>query len=200
VHSASNDSVTLILRGKLKLPEQLTVFGALVTDANGLPIDGADDGQPGSNDVAIVSRSGVSVGAAVAVRSRPPHPPSGHLLPGGRRGATAAAVDALLEKNDGDAFSVERTTRSARTFRDYPPTDERRATRDEALVRTVPIRVESRRELPVWPEWMPTADGFAVPLGPAPQPAGQWTFERSGLPGPGRRSEGSAERRKRDRP
>jgi RHS repeat-associated protein len=200
VYSAANDSVTLIPRGKLKLPEQLTVFGALVSDAAGLPIDGMDDGQPGSNYVAVISKSGVSVGAAVAAQTRPPHPPSGHLVPGGRRGAAAAAVDALLEQNNGDAFSVKDVARSERQFRDDPPADHRRATRDEALLRMLQIRVESERELPGWPEWMPAADRFAVPLGPAPQTAGNWNPESTGLPGPGSRSEGSAESRKRDRP
>jgi hypothetical protein len=43
----------------------VTVIAALVTDVNGVPIYGRDDGQPGSNYVAVISKSGVSVGATV---------------------------------------------------------------------------------------------------------------------------------------
>ena len=64
-YSASDDSVTLTPRGKLNLakPEQLTVVATLVNDALDRPIDGNDDGQPGGNYVAVISKSGVTVGA-----------------------------------------------------------------------------------------------------------------------------------------
>jgi RHS repeat-associated protein len=195
IYSASKDSVTLIPRGKLKPVEQLTVIGALVTDANGVPIDGKDDGQPGSNYVAVIGKSGVSVGAAADAIVASCQLPVAREVANSR--LHAAAVDALLEQNNGDAFSVKHVARSERQFRDYPPADRRRARPDEVLVQMLQMRVEAKEELPVWPEWMPAADRFAVPVGPAPQTAGNWNPEITGLPRPGRRSEGSAERRKR---
>jgi RHS repeat-associated protein len=72
VYNASNETVTLTLRGKPNLanPEQLTVDGALVTDGLGRLIDGSDDGKPGSNYVAHFSKRGVTFVAKALARAR----------------------------------------------------------------------------------------------------------------------------------
>jgi hypothetical protein len=82
VYSAGNDTVTLIPRGKLNLRkrEKLAVNASLVTDTLGRPIDG------GTNYVAVISKSRVTVGAVAAVRRQCE--------------LVAAAVDALLERED----------------------------------------------------------------------------------------------------
>jgi hypothetical protein len=113
-----------------------------------------------------------------------------------------SAVDRLLERED--AVAVRHAVRAGRPFRDdtVAATHQRRAGRDEPEPgpRMSQIRVERIPPLQPWSEWAPSADRFAVPLDPAPCPPGHFTFEGSGLSSPGRRSDGSAERRKRIRP
>jgi len=89
-YNGSNETVTLTPRGKPNLAnlEQLTVDGELVTDALGRPIDGSDDGQPGSDYVADFSKRGVTVVAKALARAR------------SQPALTALAVDALLERGE----------------------------------------------------------------------------------------------------
>ena len=68
VYSASATSWTVMLvpTNKLNLsqPEQLRITAADLTDAFGRPLDGDDNGQPGGDFVAILSKKGVTVASA----------------------------------------------------------------------------------------------------------------------------------------
>ena len=73
--SATAWSVTLIPASKLNLsqPEQLRITAADLTDAFGRPLDGADNGQPGSDFVATLSKNGVTIPSAVRARASDAH-------------------------------------------------------------------------------------------------------------------------------
>jgi hypothetical protein len=72
VYSASNNSVTLTSRAKLTAtkPEELSVNGALISDALGREIDGNDDGQPGGAYIVTVSGTRVTPGGLPLARTR----------------------------------------------------------------------------------------------------------------------------------
>ena len=77
-------TATLAPKSKLNLsqPEQLQVTAALLTDAFGRPLDGKDDGHPGSNFAATFSRKGIQL-------ARVDGEPADRTL-------SASAVDALF--------------------------------------------------------------------------------------------------------
>jgi hypothetical protein len=95
VYDSADDSVTLIPNKPFALtkPVQLVIDGqppSGLQDASGRFIDGAHNGTPDSNAVAILSRGGASVEAIA----------SGN--PGGQDAGIMAIVDALFEQ---DAFA-----------------------------------------------------------------------------------------------
>ena len=69
-------------------PEELIVIGSLVTDALGRPIDGVDDGQPGSSYIATIGGSQALAGGLPLART------------GMRRADVPAAIDVLLVRGD----------------------------------------------------------------------------------------------------
>ncbi len=71
VYSASTDQVTLTPRGKLDASkrEELIVNGTLIVDRLGREIDGADDGQAGSDYIATISGTRVTSGGLPSVRT-----------------------------------------------------------------------------------------------------------------------------------
>jgi hypothetical protein len=86
LYSAASNSVILMPRGRLAAskPEELIVNGTLLTDTLGRKIDGADDGQTGSDYIAIIV-GGRAVGGGMPLARIQPQP------------ATApAAIDTLL--------------------------------------------------------------------------------------------------------
>jgi hypothetical protein len=188
VYNAATNTVTPTPQKAFKLakPVQLLVYGVSpsgLQDGSGQFING------GSNAVALLGRGGVTI---TAVRETPTNPHRLLIQP--------AAVDARLERMD--RIAVKHPTRTERPFRDHTAaaTNQRRATRrEESVLRVAPIRVEWKPPLPPWTEWTPAGDRFAVPLDPAPRAPANFTFESSGLPSPGRRVDGSAERRKRSK-
>jgi hypothetical protein len=80
-YNASTDTVTLLARSKLNLaqPEELRSTAAQLPDVHGRPLDGNDDGRPGGDFVALLTKSGVKI-ESIATPST----------------LTAKAVDALL--------------------------------------------------------------------------------------------------------
>jgi hypothetical protein len=75
VYNAATDTVTLTPRTPFSLskPVQITVDGeppAGLQDSVGRLIDGANNGQPGSNAVAILHRNGVTLDAVALVSPR----------------------------------------------------------------------------------------------------------------------------------
>jgi hypothetical protein len=101
----SNDQVTLTPRGKLTAskPEELVVNGALLTDPVGRQIDGADDGQTGSNFIATINGTRVTTGGIPLVQAqRQPL-------------SVADAVDGLL--SGGELTDLTRAPRAARGTR-----------------------------------------------------------------------------------
>ncbi len=97
VYNASTNAVTLTPRGKFNpaKPEELIVDAALVTDMLGRPIDGNDDGQPGGDSIATISKSRVTAGGLPLARTQ------------ARLAAVPAAIDALLAR---DELAVVRRT------------------------------------------------------------------------------------------
>lgn len=92
VYNGSSDTVALTPKAPFTLtkPVQLLVYGtgpSGLQDAEGRLIDGDDNGSPGSNAVAIISKKSVTIEAVPLVRT------SGQT-------AASAAVDALLERDD----------------------------------------------------------------------------------------------------
>ena len=108
-----------------------------------------------------------------------------------------AVVDALLERDL--AITAKHAARAERHFDSGIAASQQEADQGEAVSQMAPIRVGWTPPLQPWTEWAPAVDPFAVPLGALPRSSGQFTFESSGLPDAGRRSDGSAERRKRNR-
>ncbi len=100
VYSPSNNQVTLTPRGTLNptKPEELIVNGSLVTDAMGRPIDGDDDGQPGSDYIATITGSRATAGGIPLARTRE--------LPA----TVPAAIDVLLAH--GDLTGLRRSPRA----------------------------------------------------------------------------------------
>ncbi|MGD0044074.1 MAG: hypothetical protein ABSE84_27325, partial [Isosphaeraceae bacterium] len=80
-YNASTDTVTLLARSKLNLakPEELRITASQLPDVYGRPLDGNDDGLPGGDFVALLTKSGVKI-ESIATPST----------------LTAKAVDALL--------------------------------------------------------------------------------------------------------
>ena len=66
----------------LSQSDRIQIIAADLTDAYGRPIDGNDDGQPGGNYAAIVTRNGVPPGALASPATM-----------------AARAVDAVIERN-----------------------------------------------------------------------------------------------------
>jgi hypothetical protein len=90
VYAAGSNRVTLTPRGTLSLakPQELIVRAALVTDVQGRPIDGNDDGQAGGDYIATLSGSRVTVGGLPLARKQT-HP-----------AVVPAAIDALLARGE----------------------------------------------------------------------------------------------------
>jgi hypothetical protein len=78
---AATDTVTLVAGSKLNLaqPEELRITASQLPDVYGHPLDGNNDGQPGGDFVALLTKSGVQI-ESIATPST----------------LTAKAVDALL--------------------------------------------------------------------------------------------------------
>jgi hypothetical protein len=79
-YNASTDTVTLLAKSKLNLakPEELQITASQLPDIYGRPLDG-DDGQPGGDFVALLTKSGVKIESFATPST-----------------LTAKAVDALL--------------------------------------------------------------------------------------------------------
>jgi hypothetical protein len=147
----------------------------------------------GRNAPPLLGRAGVairSVGAAV-------------LDPGRRSPGRAAQTpaDALLARagaRDGKE-AVKRGILSARRIRnDATAASETHVTkRQEGITQIAQIRPDWRPPLQPWSDWEPSTDRFHIALDRSLVSRARLTFETSGLPGPGRRSDGSAEKRKR---
>ena len=62
-YNSSTDTVTLLARSKLNLaqPEELRITASQLPDVYGRPLDGNDDGQPGGDFVALLTKSGVKI-------------------------------------------------------------------------------------------------------------------------------------------
>jgi len=86
----------------LSQSDRIQIIAADLTDAYGRPIDGNDDGVPGGNFVATLSRSGVTFGAVPLALARTTGKPT----------ATSAVVDALLARDE--LASVTRAHRPRR--------------------------------------------------------------------------------------
>jgi hypothetical protein len=68
-YNPSADTVTLTPRGQVpNQPLQLTINAAEVLDAEGRPIDGNRDGQPGGNLVAPLSKAGIRLASVIQAR------------------------------------------------------------------------------------------------------------------------------------
>ncbi len=82
-YNASNNTVTLMLGGKApKKAMQLTINAAVLEDAEGRPLDGNNDGQPGGNYVGTLGGAGVLIRAQPAVEIR--------------KSTVTAAIDAIV--------------------------------------------------------------------------------------------------------
>ena len=59
-YNASTETVTLLAKSKLNLakPEELRITASQLPDVYGRPLDGNDDGQPGGDFVALLTKSG----------------------------------------------------------------------------------------------------------------------------------------------
>ncbi len=84
---ASNPKTTTVsllpsTKPNLSQSDRLQIIAADLTDAYGRPIDGNDDGQPGGNYVAIVTKQGVTSGALASPAT-----------------TAVRAVDAVIERN-----------------------------------------------------------------------------------------------------
>ncbi len=90
VYTSSNNQVTLTPRGKLNStkPEELIVNGALVSDTLGRDIDGADDGQAGSDYIATFHGNQITTGGIPLAR------PAAHLAD------SSVLIDALLARGE----------------------------------------------------------------------------------------------------
>jgi hypothetical protein len=117
-----------------------------------------------------------------------------------RRRVGSAAADALLQRAGAGATTtaVKRAASSARSIRSDTITavDKQVVRRRESIPQIAQLRPDWRPPLQPWTDWEPTADRFPVPLARSVRSSGPGTFESSGLPSPGRRSDGSAEKRK----
>jgi RHS repeat-associated protein len=197
-YNTASETVTLTPKKPFAVtkPVQLLVYGtgaAALQDIEGRPIDGDHNGQPGGNAVSVISRGGVHLNAVshqfVSARALQ------------RRLLEPSAVDRVLEREN--AIAAKHAARAERPRRhEATPTFERGVRRDddEPVARPAQIRVEWKPALPPSAEWVaPAADRFAgVPDG-TPSAAGRAGCQSCALPSPGRRSDGSAERRKRNR-
>jgi hypothetical protein len=187
VYNPATDSVTLTPKKPFALtrPVQLVVVGVPpsgLQDSYGRLIDG------GENATALLRRGGATI---TAVRYAFTNSPRLLLQP--------EVVDALLDHQGLRPIAVKHAARAARALRDDTTTNPRRVEREEAAPQLAQIRVESETPLHPWTHWAPSVDRFAVALGESPSSSTNFTYESSGLPSPGRRSEGSAERRKQSR-
>ena len=104
---ASNPMTSMVsllpaIKPNLSQSDRILIIAADLTDAYGRPIDGNDDGVPGGNYVAILSRSGVTFGAVPLVLAWTTGKPT----------ATSAVVDALLARDE--LASVTRAHRPRR--------------------------------------------------------------------------------------
>jgi hypothetical protein len=212
VYNAATHTVTLTPAKAFSLakPVQVLVHGVPpsgLQDSSGRFIDGKRDGQPGSDAVAVLSRGGTVINAVIGsagdLRSAPRRGQETRAEQGvGRfRLLEPAAVDHLLEREE--AIAVKYATRGERAFRDdaVTTTHQPRPRRDEQEPGPpmAQIRVDWKPPLSPGTEWAPGGDRIAGPFEPAPGSSGHFTFESSGLSSPGRRSDGSAERRMRHR-
>jgi hypothetical protein len=147
---------------------------------------------PGRN--ATVSLSGV--GAAIKpVRTSATR--AGRVSRG-RMGS--AGADALLQRAGAGAtaIAVKRAASTARGIRSdtMAAVDQRIVRRTESIPQIAQLRPDWRPPLQPWTDWEPRADRIPVPLARSVRTSGPGTFESSGLASPGRRTDGSAEKRK----
>jgi len=70
------------IKPNLSQTDRIQIVAADLTDAYGRPLEGNDDGQPGGNYVAIVTKNGVTPGAVASPATM-----------------AARAVDAVIERN-----------------------------------------------------------------------------------------------------
>jgi hypothetical protein len=108
VYDPADDTVTLLPRKPFALtkPVQLVIDGlppSGLQDGSGRFIDGAHNGTPGSNAVAILSRDGASVEAVASGTS------------GGQNIGMMAVVDALLDQGAFDGLMPGRRNRRERS-------------------------------------------------------------------------------------
>ncbi len=104
---ASNPMTSMVsllpaIKPNLSQSDRIQIIAADLTDVYGRPIDGNDDGVPGGNFVATLSRSGVTFGAVPLALARTTGKPT----------ATSAVVDALLARDE--LASVTRAHRPRR--------------------------------------------------------------------------------------
>jgi hypothetical protein len=104
VYNPATNQVTLTPRGTLNptKPEELIVNGSVVTDALGRPIDGDDDGQPGSHYIATLTGARVTLGGLPLARAR-------------EQSTVSTAIDALLAR--GELNGLHRSPRARREAR-----------------------------------------------------------------------------------
>jgi protocatechuate 3,4-dioxygenase beta subunit len=90
VYNPTTHRVTLTPRGTLNLtePEELIVRGGLLADSLGRPIDGSDDGKPGSNFVATIKGNRATTGGMPLVRTQK------------QSDAVSIAIDSLLARGE----------------------------------------------------------------------------------------------------
>ncbi len=105
--AASNPMTSMVsllpsIKPNLSQSDRILIIAADLTDAYGRPIDGNDDGVPGGNYVATLSRSGVTFSAVPLALARTTGKPT----------ATSAVVDALLARDE--LASVTRAHRPRR--------------------------------------------------------------------------------------
>ena len=93
---ASNPMTSMVsllpaIKPNLSQSDRILIIAADLTDAYGRPIDGNDDGVPGGNYVAIVTKNGVTTSAVAAPATM-----------------AAKAVDVLLDRGELEGLSRNR--------------------------------------------------------------------------------------------
>ena len=191
-YNAATDSVTLIPARPFALtkPVQLVVSGTApsgLQDSFGRLVDG------GKNATALLGREGATITDARrdAAEGRQ-HLPS-FIRP------APAAIDTLLEREGAGTVTAKHAGRADRRLQGQAATILKQpdARREEPGSTIAHLRVEYGPPLQPWTDWAPAAERWAAAPDRSPGSSAGLTFESSGLASPGRRSDGSAERRKR---
>jgi len=87
----STVSLLPAIKPNLSQSDRIQIIAADITDAYGRPIDGNDDGVPGGNYLAIVTKKGVTTSAVAAPETM-----------------EAKAVDVLLDRGELEGLSTNR--------------------------------------------------------------------------------------------